>query len=64
MSECTWFIQVKSNREDGKFVYNETGDGLSEEEVINDIIEYWEDMQAGICSWDLEKVCFKGLKDD
>lgn len=62
MSECTWFIQVKSNREDGKFVYNEIGDELSEEEVIDDIIEYWEDMQA--CSWDLEKVCFKGLKDD
>ena len=54
MSECTWFIQVKSNREDGKFVYNEIGDELSEEEVIDDIIEYWEDMQA--CSWDLEKV--------
>ena len=62
MSECTWFIQIKSNRKDGKFVYNETGDELSEEEVINDIIEYWEDMQADICSWDLEKVCFKGIK--
>lgn len=60
MSECTWFIQVKSNREDGKFIYPETGDELSEEEVINDIIEYWEDIQ--VCSWDLEKVCFKGIK--
>lgn len=57
MTECMWFIAVKSNREDGKFVYTETSEVLSEEEVIDDIIEYWEDMQNA--SWNLEKVCFK-----
>ena len=53
------FIALKSNRDDGKFVENETDKELSEEEAIKIVQECWRDMPMDYYSWDLEKVIFK-----
>lgn len=54
-----FFIKVTSYRDDGKFVENETGDELTEEEAVEIVQEYWEDMPSDYYSWNLEKVIFK-----
>ena len=37
-------IALKSYRDDGKFVENETDKEMSLEEAIQCVIDYWEDM--------------------
>lgn len=58
MTKKLFFIELKSYREDGKFVENETGEELTEEEAIKAVQECWRDMPMGYYSWDLEKVVF------
>ena len=52
-------IQLKSYREDGKYIENETNKELTEEEAIKVVQECWRDMPMDYYSWDLEKVVFK-----
>lgn len=63
MTEKILLISLKSNRDDGKFVENETGEELSEEEAIKVVQECWRDMPMDYYSWDLEKVIFKDLRE-
>ena len=63
MIEKILFIALKSYRDDGKFVENETGEELSEEEAIKVVQECWRDMPMDYYSWDLEKVIFKDLRE-
>lgn len=56
MTNDVLFIMLKSYRDDGKFVDNETGEELTEEEAIKVVQECWRDMPMGYYSWDLEKV--------
>jgi len=58
MTQKRFFIVVKSYIDDGKFVENETGKELSEEEAIKVVQECWRDMPMDYYSWDLEKVVF------
>ena len=55
----TLFIMLKSNRDDGKFIENETGEELTIEEAIKVVQECWRDMLMDYYSWDLEKIIFK-----
>lgn len=55
MSE-TLFIRLKSYRDDGKFVENETDEELTIEEAIKVVQECWRDMPMAYYSWDLEKI--------
>lgn len=59
MTEKRFFIVVKSYRDDGKLVENETGEELTEEEAIEVVQECWRDMPMDYYSWDLEKIIFK-----
>ena len=52
-------LALKSNRDDGKFIENETGKELSEEEAIKVVQECWRDMGMDYYSWDLEEIIFK-----
>jgi hypothetical protein len=58
MVNTVLLIKLASYREDGKFVENETGKELSEEEAIKVVQEFWRDMPRDYYSWDLEKVTF------
>lgn len=49
---------IKSYRDDGKLVENETGEELTEEEAIKVVQEHWKDMPMDYYSWDLEKIVF------
>lgn len=55
------FIGLKSYRDDGKFVENETDKELTIEEAIKVVQECWRDMPMDYYSWDLEKIIFKGV---
>ena len=59
MTEKMLVIVLKSNRDDGKFIENETGKELSEEEAIKVVQECWRDMGMDYYSWDLEEIIFK-----
>ena len=59
MTEKRFFIVVKSYRDDGKLVENETGEELTEEEAIEVVQECWRDMLKAYYSWDLEEIIFK-----
>lgn len=59
MAEKMLVIALKSNRDDGKFVENETGEELSEEEAIKVVQECWRDVPMDYYSWDLEEIIFK-----
>lgn len=59
----TIFIQLKSNRDDGKFVDNETGEEFTLEEAIKVTQEFWDDMPRFYYSWGLEKIIFKDYND-
>ena len=63
MSEIL-FIRLKSYRDDGKFVENETDKELTVEEAIKVVQECWRDMPMDYYSWDLEKIIFKGVEDE
>lgn len=53
------FIEIESRAEDGKFYDLSTMEELTEEEAIDVIIDYWDDMPADYFSWGLRKVYFK-----
>jgi hypothetical protein len=57
-------LGLKSYREDGKFIENETGNELTEDEAIDVVLEAWRDMLIGYYSWDLEKIIFKCCDTD
>ena len=59
MTEEVLFIMLKSYRDDGKFIENETGEELTIEEAIKVVQECWRDMPMDYYSWDLEKIIFK-----
>lgn len=59
MADEVLFIMLKSNRDDGKFIENETGEELTIEEAIEVVQECWRDMPMDYYSWDLEKIIFK-----
>ena len=67
--EIVSFIALKSNRDDGKFIENESGQELTEEEAIKIVQDCWRDMPIDYYSWDLEKIVyfdkmfFKELKE-
>ena len=69
IGEIVSFIALKSNRDDGKFIENESGQELTEEEAIKIVQDCWRDMPIDYYSWDLEKVVyfdkmfFKELKE-
>ena len=52
-------LKLKSYDGEGKFLENETGKELMEEEAIEVVQEFWRDMPMDYYSWDLEKVFFK-----
>ena len=56
------FLKLKSYHEDGKFIENETGSELTEEEAIKVVQEGWRDMLIDYYSWDLEKVIGKEVQ--
>lgn len=62
MTEKVLFIKLKSYRDDGKFVENETDKELTEEEAIKVVQECWRDMPMGYYSWDLEMCVFEELQ--
>ena len=59
-------IELKSYREDGKFVEVEPDEEMSLEEAVDCVIEYWADMGSTYYSWDCEKIIFEedGDMDD
>ena len=57
------FIGLKSYRDDGKFVENETDKELTVEEAIKVVQECWRDMPMDYYSWDLEKIICKGVEE-
>ena len=59
MTKKQFFIVIKSYRDDGKLVENETNEELTEEEAIKVVQECWRDMPMGYYSWDLEKIIFE-----
>lgn len=59
----TILIQLKSYRDDGKFVEVETGEEMSLEEAVDCVIEYWGDMGATYYSWECEKIIFENNGD-
>ena len=59
-----FFIELQSNHDDGKFIENETGKELTEEEAIQIVQEYWKDMPMDYYSWNLQKICFKYYGDE
>ena len=63
MTEEVLFIMLKSYRDDGKFIENETGEELTIEEAIKVVQECWRDMPMDYYSWDLEKIIFKELQE-
>ena len=58
MSSEMVFLALKSYRDDGKFVENETDNELTIDEAIKIVQETWGDMPADYYSWNLEKVNF------
>lgn len=58
MSSEMVFLALKSYRDDGKFVENETDNELTIDEAIKIVQETWGDMPTDYYSWDLEKVIF------
>ena len=58
IGEIVSFIALKSNRDDGKFIENESGQELTEEEAIKIVQDCWRDMPIDYYSWDLEKVVY------
>lgn len=59
----TILIELKSYRDDGKFVEVETDEEMSLEEAVDCVIEYWGDMGSTYYSWDCEKIIFKDNGD-
>lgn len=59
-------IELKSYRDDGKFVENESDKELSLEEAIQCVIDYWGDMGSTYYSWDCKKIILEeeGDSDD
>ena len=58
MSSEMVFLALKSYRDDGRFVENETDNELTIDEAIKVVQELWDDMPADYYSWKLEKVIF------
>ena len=59
----TILIELKSYRDDGKFVEVESDEEMSLEEAVDCVIEYWADIGTTYYSWDCEKVIFKESGD-
>lgn len=57
------YLEIKSYREDGKLLENESGEEFTEEMAAKIVQEYWRDMPIDYCSWDLETVVFKYYDD-
>lgn len=55
----TILIELKSYRDDGKFVEVETDKEMSLEEAADCVIQYWGDMGSTYYSWDCKKVIFE-----